>query len=93
MKPARGIALLEAAIDRIQQGQATYGAPAEHFAVVAELWSVLLQTDVSPQDVMRCMVALKLARLTGPGTPVSVKDSLLDIAGYAACGWDSYRAD
>lgn len=61
----------------------TYGDATVSFSRIASLWTVILDTDVSPGDVARCMVAMKLARLSGSDEH---RDSWIDIAGYAALG-------
>lgn len=61
----------------------TYGDAQESFGRIAALWSIILNTQVSPADVARCMVAMKLARLSGSDEH---RDSWVDIAGYAALG-------
>lgn len=61
----------------------TYGDAQESFDRIASLWSIILGTNVSAADVARCMVAMKLARLSGSDEH---RDSWVDIAGYAALG-------
>lgn len=69
-------------IDRTQN----YGPPEQGFKNIAEIWSVILGTPITSAQVAQCMVGLKLARLIqSPGH----KDSWVDIAGYAACGWEA----
>tara|TARA_E500000318_G_C3538660_1_gene203707 strand:+ start:277 stop:531 length:255 start_codon:yes stop_codon:yes gene_type:complete len=60
-----------------------YGDAHENHARIAKMWSVLLNTDVSVEQVYQCMIAVKLARLTV--TPEH-EDSWIDICGYAALG-------
>ena len=60
-----------------------YGDAHENHARIAKMWSVLLDTEVSVEQVYQCMIAVKLARLTV--TPEH-EDSWVDIAGYAALG-------
>lgn len=60
--------------------QAHYGTPQENFKRIAVGWSVLLEADVSPEQVALCMAWLKLARLVnGPHD-----DSYIDGAAYMA---------
>jgi hypothetical protein len=62
-----------------------YGDPNEDFKRIAKMWSILLGVEVKPEQVAMCMIAMKLSRLVWtPGK----EDSWVDIAGYAACGWD-----
>lgn len=70
---------------------AAYGNPEDNFANIAAYWSSYLTQStkvdivISPQDVAHMMILMKVARLA---TNPSHYDSLLDIAGYAACGED-----
>ena len=57
-----------------------YGTPAENFGRIADGWSVILQSDVSAEQVALCMAWLKIARLVnGPH-----EDSYVDAAAYMA---------
>jgi len=56
-----------------------YGDLDKSLLIVANLWSVLLNHRVTPQDVCRCMIALKLSR----EVLVELDDNLVDICGYA----------
>lgn len=60
-----------------------YGSPVDNFGRIAALWSTYLRTPISAGDVAAMMVLMKAARLSW--NPVHL-DSLVDIAGYAACG-------
>lgn len=62
-----------------------YGDPNADFARTAQMWSAYLGVEVKSHDVAVMMVLLKASRLRW--TP-SKEDSWVDIAGYAACGWD-----
>lgn len=56
-----------------------YGDPLPQFARVAKMWSAIIDCDVTPRQVLLCMIALKLAREEN-----SHKwDNIVDIAGYA----------
>lgn len=60
--------------------QDAYGAPKENFKRIADGWSVILQADVSAEQVALCMAWLKIARLVhGPH-----EDSYIDAAAYMA---------
>ena len=61
---------------------AAYGEPAELFADVAMRWSLTLGAEVSPAQVALCLIDLKLARLAHDPKHL---DSIVDVAGYAAC--------
>lgn len=69
-----------AAVVRDRRG--TYGDPADLFERVALRWSQVLGTKVTAAQVALCLLDLKLARLAH--APAHL-DSVVDIAGYAAC--------
>lgn len=52
------------------------------FPTIAKLWSAYLSKPISESDVCALMILLKAARLS---VGYSSADSLVDIAGYAAC--------
>lgn len=52
------------------------------FLTIAKLWSAYLSKPISESDVCALMILLKAARLSAG---YSSADSLVDIAGYAAC--------
>ena len=52
------------------------------FPTIAKLWSAYLSKPISESDVCALMILLKAARLSAG---YSSADSLVDIAGYAAC--------
>jgi hypothetical protein len=69
-----------------------YGAPEDNFRVIAGLWERYIQAScvsksgdvaISPRDVAMMMVLLKVGR-AATADDVS-DDTLVDIAGYAAC--------
>lgn len=75
-------AILEKASRLIAKDRAKiYGDALTNHKRIASLWSVLLEKDISPQDVYKCMIAVKLARLIE--TPNHL-DSVTDIIGYSA---------
>ena len=63
----------------------SYGTPENNFKMIAELWSSYLETDVSAVDVAMMMSLLKIARIS---TGTFKQDSFIDLAGYAACGYE-----
>jgi hypothetical protein len=65
------------------QRDAEYGGPEDSFERIARYWSVTLNKTVTPVDVARMMMLLKVARLDQ--APLH-SDSWIDVAGYAACG-------
>lgn len=62
-----------------------YGHPIDNFADIAKMWSVILSDDgpvtVTSQQVIDCMIALKLCR----AKQGYKRDTYIDIAGYARC--------
>ena len=56
-----------------------YGHPKKDFERVALMWSAILGTDIEPDQVPLCMIALKLSRQTHKPK----RDNIVDIAGYA----------
>lgn len=80
--------LLEA--ERIVNGarRGSYGTPENNFGRIADLWTAYLNgkpggpLPITPQDTALMMILMKCARLLE--TPVH-RDSIVDIAGYAAC--------
>jgi hypothetical protein len=64
--------------------QAEYGSPLESFSLIAELWSIILDHHVTPDDVLLCLIQLKVARAVKHGAKYH-RDTYLDIAGYAGC--------
>jgi len=68
-----------------------YGNPEDNFANIAAYWSAYvkqssdLDIEFSPQDIAHMMILMKVARLA---TNPDHYDSLVDVAGYAACAAD-----
>jgi hypothetical protein len=68
-----------------------YDDPQADFRIIAGLWTVYLRArfgiteDVAKHDIAAMMSLLKLARISHQ--PENF-DSWVDLAGYAACGWD-----
>jgi len=63
-----------------------YGGPEENFTRIAKIWSVIVGTEISPEDVAMMMVGLKLARYASKSG--FQPDTWIDIAGYAGCGFE-----
>lgn len=57
-----------------------YGAPLDDFSKTAKMWSAVLGTEVTAEQVALCMICVKISRLCN--TPGHL-DSVIDIAGYA----------
>ena len=53
---------------------------------IADLWSPILDIDITVEQVYACMIAVKLSRLIE--TP-DHEDSWIDICGYAALGGEN----
>jgi hypothetical protein len=86
---ARAEILDEAKAAITQDRNNLYGPPSQNFEQMARMASVLGYSgpggrELRPHDVSVILILLKLSRLTW--SPDS-RDSWLDIAGYAACGW------
>tara|TARA_R110000764_G_scaffold105696_1_gene191409 strand:+ start:2130 stop:2390 length:261 start_codon:yes stop_codon:yes gene_type:complete len=79
------IDILEEAAEIISGArQEQYGSPEDSFQKIADFWSTYLDHPISAQDVSLMMVMLKVARVPD-GTKAS-RDTMVDIAGYAAIG-------
>jgi hypothetical protein len=63
---------------------AQYGDPRQDFQRTATMWSAYLGCEVQPHDVAALMAMLKISRIRW--SPEK-RDSWVDLAGYAACGW------
>ena len=58
-----------------------YGDAASNMAAIAARWSATLGREVTPAQVVLCLLDLKLARLAHDPTH---EDSVVDVCGYAA---------
>ena len=56
-----------------------YGHPYHDFSRTAKMWTAILGTEVTPQTVGMCMIALKLSREVNKHK----RDNLVDVGGYA----------
>lgn len=71
----------------------SYGSPTENFTNIADLWNIQfghkLREDQSftATDVAVAMIHVKQARLIAQPK----RDNFVDIAGYAACGWETQQ--
>jgi Domain of unknown function (DUF6378) len=74
------LGLLHQAAEVVAQRRQQHGPSAEHFEQVARRWSLTIGTAVNPQQVVLCLIDLKLARLAhDPGH----RDSLVDLIRYS----------
>lgn len=60
-----------------------YGDPHINHKRIADLWSVYLETEITPSQVALCLCLVKIARLMQ--TPDHI-DSYIDLAAYGAIG-------
>ena len=58
--------------------QHAYGHPVDNFGRIAAIWTVLLETPITAEQVGLCMAALKLARQVHQPS----RDNLVDACGY-----------
>ena len=67
-----------------------YGSPERNFKLIAAMWSVYLDVDISPVDVANMMIHVKQARIKSGHAK---DDNWIDIAGYAACGGELEKGE
>ena len=84
-----GAMLLPHSAGVIEHRERIYGPPEESLTAIAARWSLVLGIDVSAAQVALCLIDLKLARLTRDPSHL---DSIVDVAGYAACLREVTRA-
>ena len=65
----------------IAERQQAYGDPGAAMKAVAARWSITLGQPVTPEQVVLCLIDLKLTRLCHDPRHY---DSAVDLAGYAA---------
>jgi len=58
-----------------------YGDASSNMAAIAARWSATLGREITPAQVVLCLLDLKLARLAHDPTH---EDSVVDVCGYAA---------
>jgi len=73
--------MLQRAARIVARRRRAYGPAAASMRKVAARWSVTLGRTVTPAEVVLCLIDLKLARL---GHDPKHRDSIIDVAGYAA---------
>lgn len=70
----------------------SYGKPEENFQGIADLWNAYLthrdrcerDAELTPEDTAILMILVKVARIA---ESPDHRDSWVDLAGYAGCGW------
>ena len=77
-----GEMLLQHAAGVVENRRDRYGESTALFDHIAKRWSLVLGAKVTPAQVALCLVDLKLARLVRDPSHL---DSIVDVAGYAAC--------
>ena len=80
--PSTGPELLERAASVVARRRGEYGEPVDLFERVAVRWSQVLGIEVTPAQVIICLIDLKVVRV---GHNPRHLDSITDIAGYAGC--------
>ena len=65
----------------IAERSTQYGDAASNMTAIAARWSTTLGREVTPAQVVLCLLDLKLARLARDPTH---EDSAVDVCGYAA---------
>lgn len=63
-----------------------YGEPTQDFTRTARMWEAYLGIPIRAHDVAALMCLLKLSRISWQPDK---QDSWTDLAGYAACGWET----
>jgi hypothetical protein len=59
----------------------TYGHPLDNYSRTAVMWGAILGVPVAAEQVMLCMIAVKIGRELQKHS----RDNLTDICGYADC--------
>ena len=83
--------LLKKSLDAVSDRGEKYGDVKTNFKQIADFWSLHLRNrhgmsvELTPGDVASMMILMKLARLAHSPDH---KDSMIDVAGYAACWAD-----
>jgi hypothetical protein len=65
----------------VTERSAQYGDAAGNMTTIAQRWSATLGREITPAQVVLCLLDLKLARLAHDPTH---EDSAVDVCGYAA---------
>ena len=64
-----------------------YGSATKNFSNIAAMWSVILGKEITKEQVVQCMIALKQCRLLNQPDH---RDSWIDICGYAGV-WEKIK--
>ena len=59
--------------------QRDYAHPKINFQRIANLWSIILDVDITPEQVAMCMIQVKIAREMNRHT----RDNIVDLIGYS----------
>ena len=59
--------------------QRDYAHPKVNFQRIANLWSIVLDVDITPEQVALCMIQVKIAREMNRHT----RDNIVDLIGYS----------
>lgn len=78
INPTPQTVLAEAAALVDGDRQASYDHPSKNYGRMAKVWSVILGHDVTPEQVVLCMIATKLVREAHSHK----RDNIVDLAGY-----------
>lgn len=70
--------------------QKEYGPAKLNHQRIANIWSIIFSREVTPEQVVACMIGVKLARLS---EDITKDDSWMDIIGYAALGGEIINDD
>lgn len=68
--------------ETVEERRERYGPPQDSFELIANVWSGILEVEVTSQDVALCMAGLKLIRESHGGHS---RDNLIDVCGYMDC--------
>jgi len=74
--------MVESINDLLAVRGSVYGDPLANHKRIAGLWSVFLETDVTPAQAAMCMALVKVARLVETDNHA---DSITDAVGYLEC--------
>ena len=84
-----GAMLLQYAAGVVEHRRELYGEPGPLFERITARWSQVLGCEVTAAEVGLCLIDVKLARLVRDPAHL---DSIVDVAGYAACLREVTRA-